>query len=53
MEIKRLGGWKSTAAAEGYIEESIGYKRKTGQQIACGKFPQASFLLKKHQKLQM
>lgn len=26
--IKRLGGWKSTAVAEGYLEESINQKKK-------------------------
>ncbi|KAJ8912672.1 hypothetical protein NQ315_011031 [Exocentrus adspersus] len=25
--IKRLGGWKSTSVAEGYLEESIGHKK--------------------------
>lgn len=33
-QIKRHGGWKSTSTAEGYIEESVGQKRKTGQLIS-------------------
>ena len=32
-EIKRLGGWKSTKVAEGYIEESTNYKRKLSNKI--------------------
>ncbi|XP_043461530.1 uncharacterized protein LOC122498058 [Leptopilina heterotoma] len=33
IALKRLGGWKTSAVAEGYIEESTTYKRKIGNQI--------------------
>ena len=33
-DLKRLGGWKSTSVAEGYIAESIKHKRKTSKQIS-------------------
>lgn len=32
--IKRLGGWKSTNVAEGYIEDSVNNKRKMSNRIA-------------------
>lgn len=33
--IKRLGGWKSTAVAEGYIENSLQNKVTTARKILC------------------
>lgn len=33
LTLKRHGGWKSSSVAEGYIEESIYQKRKTGNLI--------------------
>lgn len=33
--IKRLGGWKSTAVAEGYIENSLQNKVDTAKKIFC------------------
>lgn len=33
--IKRLGGWKSTSVAEGYIEDSIQNKENTCKQLFC------------------
>lgn len=35
--IKRLGGWKSTAVAEGYIENSLQNKIHTAEKIFCNK----------------
>lgn len=35
--IKRHGGWKSTKAAEGYIEDSVGNKRRIGNRIIPNK----------------
>lgn len=32
-ELKRLGGWKSDKVCEGYIQESLGYKRKMSKKI--------------------
>lgn len=34
--LKRHGGWKSDAVAEGYIEESVGNKVKISKRIATG-----------------
>ncbi|XP_074109019.1 uncharacterized protein LOC141533835 [Cotesia typhae] len=34
LTIKRHGGWKSSAVAEGYIENSVGNKKRIGQRIA-------------------
>ncbi|XP_074103468.1 uncharacterized protein LOC141530326 [Cotesia typhae] len=34
LTIKRHGGWKSSPTAEGYIEDSVGNKKRIGQQIA-------------------
>ena len=34
LTIKRDGGWKSSAVAEGYIENSMGNKKRIGQRIA-------------------
>ena len=31
--VKKLGGWKSTTVAEGYIDASLSHKRKIGEQI--------------------
>jgi site-specific recombinase XerD len=33
--IKRLGGWKSTAVAEGYIENSLQNKVDTAKKLLC------------------
>ncbi|PSN54001.1 hypothetical protein C0J52_13466 [Blattella germanica] len=35
--VKRLGGWKSAAIAESYIEESIESKIKIARKINAGK----------------
>lgn len=35
LTIKRHGGWKSSSVAEGYIENSVGNKKRIGQQIAA------------------
>lgn len=32
-QIQRLGGWASTKVAEGYIEASVEYKKRTGDLI--------------------
>lgn len=32
--LKRHGGWRSSTVAEQYIEDSLAYKRKTGDAIA-------------------
>lgn len=39
--IKRLGGWKSTAVAEGYIENSLQNKINTAKKILCETATQA------------
>lgn len=39
--IKRLGGWKSTAVAEGYIENSLQNKVNTAKKILCKTTTQA------------
>lgn len=39
MTLKRHGGWRSSTVADGYVDESIGNKRKIGKiisdQIVC------------------
>lgn len=34
LTLKRHGGWKSNTVAEGYVEDSVGNKKRIGQQIA-------------------
>lgn len=34
LTIKRHGGWKSSSVAEGYLEDSVGNKKRIGQRIA-------------------
>ena len=33
-QIKMAGGWRSTAVVEGYVETSIGEKRKSAQMLS-------------------
>ncbi|XP_044593466.1 uncharacterized protein LOC123271256 [Cotesia glomerata] len=34
LTIKRHGGWKSNSVAEGYVEDSVGNKKRIGEQTA-------------------
>lgn len=34
LQLKRLGGWKSSAVAEGYVESSLENKRKTAKMLS-------------------